>query len=246
MAAEIGYDYLEIKGDMLLCSDLTYHMLADNLMHLRASVEALTSPIPRHLGLKIVGKDAHHETALDIFETIVTRASLLGVKVVTFGCSNARSIASNMLREEAYAQLNEFLRSCAKICRSFDVVIGVESLNRSETNMLNSPQETQWFVEQLSIAEIGITLDSYHIVSENLTIRDGVECARNRLIHAHTSDNNRRSPTYKSKSVADFVSELAVIGYTGRLSIESSWSDFRYDLGEALSAVSRMISGCEN
>lgn len=242
IAAEIGCDYLEIKGEVLLCSDQDYEAIAKAVKSLRAPVEALTSPIPRELGLKIVGEDANLDAALVVFEKIISRAGQFGVKVITFGCSKARTIGPNTPRHEAYEQLYGFLRTCADICRSHNMVIGVESLNRSETNVLNSPMETKRFLEQLNIPEVGMTFDSYHVESESLNLRSELECASDLILHAHTCDADRRCPNQRSEAVAKFIKELSRVGYQGRVSLECNFTSFRKELSEALPAISRMIT----
>jgi sugar phosphate isomerase/epimerase len=232
--ASLGYDYLEIKGDLLMGDNAHFDRLEQILSRLPILVEALISPLPRSLGLRVTGPRPDTQAAVRTFEQICTRAAYLGARVVTFGCGQARRVEDGFPPGQAREQLRDFLRLVADCCQAHNLVVAVETLNHSETNLLNRTGETRELVEQTQRAEIGMLIDFYHVWADGLPLHEEMEGVKCCLMHAHTADPGRRYPGAVPQAQRAFLVALKELGYDNRLTVECDFSAYEQ---EALAAL---------
>ncbi|MDC9607066.1 TIM barrel protein [Xenorhabdus griffiniae] len=217
-AQEYDFDYLEIKGDFLL--QLFRDGDFDNLLKVEnISFEAMTSPLPRELGAKIVGDNSDHTYALKIFTQLIDLSVILGIKKVTLGSGQARSVPEHFKRICAYKQFIDFINKAKDECTSRKQILSIEPLHSGETNFINSCIEAQRVIND--IPDISITADCYHIFTEQLSLSD--ELYKSKIMHAHTSFIPRGSGVFREEYQLSFLKKLHVIG-CNEISIEENFN----------------------
>lgn len=235
--SQFGYAYLELKGHLLLGSDTQFADFSKQIEGLPIHPEVITSPLPRPLGLKIVGPNADQEQALRVMEQLIPRAVALGVQVMVFGCGQARFVEAGFPLSNAHQQLELFLRRLADLCQRYPLLVAIETLNRSETNLLNSTLETRGVVQNLNCPEIRMLIDYHHILAEELPLDGELLGVHGYLIHAHTADPGRKYPGSSPHAQKAFLNGLRQLGYNDRLSVECEFSDFTREAHLALASL---------
>ena len=234
-AEKCDFDYFEIKGDFLL--QLSKAGNLEKLLRLeRISFEAMTSPLPRALGAKIVGDDADHAYALKIFTHMVNLSVALGVRTIVLGSGQARAVPRYFKREWAYEQLIDFINKANSVCIDRDQMLTIEPLHTGETNLINSCVEAQEVIQD--IPEVSITADCYHIFTEQLSVNN--ELYKSRIKHAHTSYLPRRSGIFREAYQRSFLKELQVVG-CNNISIEENFNN-KENMREILLKLRKLIT----
>ena len=101
------------------------------------------------------------------------------------------------------------------------VRVGVEVVNRYETNVLNTSRQAVRYVEDAGVENLSVHLDTYHMNIEEPDMFTPVLDAGERLGYVHIGESHRG---YLGSGTVDFDSffrALATIGYDGPVVFES-------------------------
>ncbi|WP_049577778.1 sugar phosphate isomerase/epimerase family protein [Streptomyces sp. SBT349] len=124
-------------------------------------------------------------------------------------------------RATAYRELREGLAPVVERAMAAGVVLAVEPLNRYETSLLNTVEQTLEALEGLPEGGVGVALDTYHQNIEERGLADAVRRAEGRVAHVQVCANDRGTPGADHLDWAGFLSALLDSGYAGPLCIES-------------------------
>ncbi|WP_419998628.1 sugar phosphate isomerase/epimerase family protein [Streptomyces boninensis] len=124
-------------------------------------------------------------------------------------------------RAAAYAEWREHLAPVAAHAAAAGVRIAVEPLNRYETSLLNTIEQTLAALDGLPADAVGIALDTYHQNIEERSLPDAVRAAAGRIAHVQVCANDRGTPGADHLDWPGFVRALTEAGYEGPLCIES-------------------------
>ncbi len=131
------------------------------------------------------------------------------------------------------------LTRVAAAAAEVDVRIGLEYVNRYESNLLNTAAQTAAFIADLKERGAGnvlLHIDTYHANVEELSQADAVRDAGDLLGYLHIAENHRGRLGSGSIDWGDLFGALAASGYQGPLTFESFSSDIvsaatRVDIG---------------
>jgi D-psicose/D-tagatose/L-ribulose 3-epimerase len=129
------------------------------------------------------------------------------------------------LRDAEWERSRASLTQLAQMAGDYGVRLGLEPLNRFETDMVNTVEDALRMVEAVNSPHLGIALDSFHMNIEETDFREAVQQAGYRLIHMQVSDSHRGVPGEGNSDWAGLREGLRAIGYDGKLSIESFTPD---------------------
>lgn len=121
-------------------------------------------------------------------------------------------------RDQTGAWLREALEECAR--EDASVKLAVEPINRYETDLLNSVNESLRFLSRVGAENIGLLLDTFHMNIEEACLLSSIESAARRLLHVHVADSNRWYPGAGHIDFAAIVTRLEKLGYQGYFSAE--------------------------
>jgi D-psicose/D-tagatose/L-ribulose 3-epimerase len=124
------------------------------------------------------------------------------------------------LRQRRVAWCVEGLRSAAPHAQAAGVVLGVEPLNRFETDILNTTRQGAALMALVDHPSVGLVLDTFHMNMEDDDIAGAIRAAAGHVVHFQANENHRG---YLGTGHIDWtatVRALADIGYTGTISLE--------------------------
>jgi len=215
--AACGYDLIEIP---LL--DPTTINVADTVTLLeRYNLNATTS-----LGLS---------PATDISSTdpdVVAK----GEALLNQALSVARDLGATYLGGVLYSALHKYdtppseqgrqhcvavLRRLADTAKKMGITIGLEPVNRYESNLINTAQQALDIIKQTGADNIVVHLDSFHANIEERSISSAIESCGNKLGYVHIGESNRG---YLGSGAIDFkrlFKSLKENNYQGVITFES-------------------------
>jgi D-psicose/D-tagatose/L-ribulose 3-epimerase len=124
-------------------------------------------------------------------------------------------------RERAYDELRHNLGPVVEYARSSGVAIGIETLNRYETSVLNTVDQALEALGPLLGPGLGLSLDTYHLQIEERSTAAAIERAGPHVVHVQVCGNDRGAPGGDQTDWAAVFAALERISYRGLLSIES-------------------------
>lgn len=122
-------------------------------------------------------------------------------------------------RAGVYAELRDNLAPVAEHARAAGVTIAVEPLNRYETSVLNTVEQTLTALDGLD--GCGVAVDVYHQNIEERDIGAALRSARGRIAHVQVCGNDRGAPGADHIDWPDVLAALSEADYDGPLCIES-------------------------
>jgi D-psicose/D-tagatose/L-ribulose 3-epimerase len=101
------------------------------------------------------------------------------------------------------------------------VRLAIEPLNRFETSLFNTVEQTMPLIEMIDHPSLGLLLDTFHMNIEERDIGAAIRRAGKHLVHFHACGNDRGAPGNDGIDWTAVRDALKEIGYTGAVSIES-------------------------
>ncbi|RYF71150.1 MAG: sugar phosphate isomerase/epimerase [Cytophagaceae bacterium] len=116
----------------------------------------------------------------------------------------------------------ENLREVGEIAKSCGVVVGVEPLNRFETDMVNTADQALSLVNEIGHSSIKISLDTFHNNIEEKSIPATIrKIGRELLCHVQGNESDRGTPGTGNVDWLGINDALTEIGYDGAVVIET-------------------------
>jgi D-psicose/D-tagatose/L-ribulose 3-epimerase len=101
------------------------------------------------------------------------------------------------------------------------VRLGIEPVNRYESNMINTLAQAAEIVRKVGADKMFVQMDTYHMNIEETDIVGAVEAARDVLGYAHIGESNRSTLGSGTVNFGAYFKALARVGYTGGFTWES-------------------------
>ena len=95
--------------------------------------------------------------------------------------------ASEIGRQNCIAVLTRLAENAKKK----GITLGLEPVNRYESNLINTAEQALDIIKQTGADNIVVHLDSFHINIEEQSIRDAIERCGNKLGYFHIGESNR-------------------------------------------------------
>lgn len=170
-------------------------------------------------GLQLVNPDEEIRCrAAALLQELVRFAAQLNVKLVTIG--GFRGKAAPVGGPDAAKELlHRALKQADPLARELGVTIALEPLRTGESDLLNNAREVCDFIDAGGYDAVGLLLDVYHMVEEP-EIPDTFRKYRDRLVHVHLADTDRKALGLGSVDFETIEAVLREIGYSGWQSVE--------------------------
>ncbi len=178
------------------------------------------------VSIMLAGRDLIHgevyyrEMSVKYVKEIIDMIEFLGGTVLTLVPSEVGKIIAMADPDTEWQWAVEGIKECAAHAKSKGVTIGLEPLNRFETNFLNRHDQALKLMEDVGYDNVGVTLDTFHI---NIEEADPMQAIRNvgkHLVDLHVADNNRRPPGQGSYDWKKVIDTCKSMGYDGYLTSE--------------------------
>lgn len=167
---------------------------------------------------------AIRKNALQYFESCITLAAGLGASCVVgplYASVGKARLATEAARQSEWERSVSGLSQLADTASLHGIHLGIEPLNRFETDMVNNVDDALRMVQQVNNPYLGISFDSFHMNIEETSFRKAVERAGDRLVHVQVSDSHRGVPGDGNSDWVGLREGLKAIGYKGKIGIES-------------------------
>ena len=116
----------------------------------------------------------------------------------------------------------ENLHEVGKIAQECGVVVGVEPLNRFETDMINTVEQALSLVHEIDHPFLKISLDTFHNNIEEKSIPAAIRAiGRELLCHVQGNESDRGTPGTGNVDWPGIKTALTEIGYDGAVVIET-------------------------
>ena len=116
----------------------------------------------------------------------------------------------------------ENLHEVSKVAHECGVVVGIEPLNRFETDMVNTADQALSLVNELGHPSVKISLDTFHNNIEEKSIPATIRAVgRELLCHVQGNESDRGTPGTGNVDWSGIKEALTDIGYEGALVIET-------------------------
>ena len=231
--SDAGCDFFEF-GVGMLCPEspkFLFEGFKDLVADYPLRAECFNSFIPADL--KVTGPDVDTVRLDNYLVNATERAAELGGEIIVFGSGGARGVPEGFSRKRAHGQILEFLEAAANYAGEHGLVIAIEPLNRSETNVINSIAEAVQFADELGRPEVQVLVDFYHQMLEDETF-DEIVRAGERIVHVHVADTDRLYPGSGKYDYGRFAKSLADAGYNKRVSVECNFRDFDQEVPQSI------------
>lgn len=218
--AEQGFDFVEIPVEA--AEHISVAKLKPVLARLKLDVVICAAVT----GERNLSSDdaAIRKNALQYFESCISLANGLGASCVAgplYASVGKARLSSEALREAEWERSVTGLAQLADTASLHGVQLGIEPLNRFETDMINTVEDALRMVQQVNNPHLGIALDTFHMNIEETNFRRAIERAGERLVHLQVSDSHRGVPGDGNSDWAGLRAGLKAIGYQGKIGIES-------------------------
>ena len=115
----------------------------------------------------------------------------------------------------------EVIRRLAERAAASDITLGLEFVNRYESNLLNTAAQTLDYIGEVGAPNVVVHLDSYHMNIEEANFRDPVFACGDKLGYVHIGENHRGYLGEGHINFPELFVALAEHGYDGTITFES-------------------------
>ena len=179
----------------------------------------------------------YRDNGMAYIRTLIDMASILGSPYVAgpmYAATGRARLASKEERERQWAYAAGNLRELAGYAASKGIRLALETLNRFETDFLNTVQQGIRLLDEIGCDNVGFLLDTFHMNIEEKNLGQAIRMAGDRLFDFHACSNDRGTPGEDHLDWKEISRALKEIDYDGAVVIES----FTTDIKEIAKAVS--------
>lgn len=165
-----------------------------------------------------------HKTTFDYLNQCFEIAAGLESKFVAGPMYSAVGKARLVTPEQKKIEWNRAVTNLRIVCenaRKFGLDIAIETLNRFETDLINTCEELMKLIGDINEPEAKVILDGFHMNIEEQNPEAAIRLAGDKLIHFQVSENYRGTPGTGTAPWDAYRRGLEAINYKGIVSIES-------------------------
>lgn len=213
---QLGYDGIQIMGE-----PRKY-----DINEIRGLLKKYNQECMGAVSIMLAGRDLIHQDSyyrdmsVMYCKEVIDMIEALGGTVLTLVPNEVGRVTPRADPETEWKWAVEGVQELADYAKPKGVIIGLEPLNRFETNFLNRHDQALRLADDVGYDNVGVTLDTFHINIEEADPMGAIKAVGNRLVDMHVADNNRRPPGEGSYDWKLFVDTLRSFGYDGYLTSE--------------------------
>lgn len=165
-----------------------------------------------------------HKTCFDYLDSCFQITSELGAGFVAGPMYSAVGKARLVSPEQKKIEWDRAVTNLRKVCSragEFGLEIAIETLNRFETDLINTAAELRQLIDDINEPQAKAILDGFHMNIEEPSIEDAIKAVGDKLIHVQVSENYRGTPGTGQTNWAAWKRGLEAVNYQGTISIES-------------------------
>ncbi|HIE43951.1 MAG TPA: sugar phosphate isomerase/epimerase [Candidatus Omnitrophica bacterium] len=144
----------------------------------------------------------------------------IGGKIMVFGSPKQRNTPPSSCYEDTWNYLKEAFLEVLYVAEERNVIIALEPLARSETNIFTTAEEVIRMINEISHPNFKLHLDVKAMSDEERPIPEIIASAREYLTHFHANDPNMLGPGFGEVKYEPIRAALEKIGYERYISVE--------------------------
>ncbi|MBB5755170.1 sugar phosphate isomerase/epimerase family protein [Prosthecomicrobium pneumaticum] len=167
---------------------------------------------------------AIRRNAIDYVERCAEIASELGADIVVGPMYSAVGRTRMAEPDERRAQRTlaaDSIRKAADHAAARGVRLGIEPLNRFETDLVNTVEQGVGLVEEIGRDNVGLLLDTFHMNIEEKDLPAALRRAGRHIFEFHACSSDRGTPGEDHLDWTGIAAALADAGYDGAVVIEA-------------------------
>lgn len=167
---------------------------------------------------------SYHKTSFDYLDACFEITAQLGAGFVAGPMYSAVGKARLVSSEQKKIEWNRAVTNLQKVCKragEFGLEIAIETLNRFETDLINTAAELKQLIDDINEPQAKAILDGFHMNIEEPSIEDAIKTVGDKLIHVQVSENYRGTPGTGQTNWDAWKRGLEAVNYQGAISIES-------------------------
>jgi sugar phosphate isomerase/epimerase len=222
--AELGFDGVEIS--------VMYHLRPDE------TDEARLGDVKSRLDDKGLAVSAMHfvfppdfslirnpvSGTVAYLKRIAEMGAAIGGQTIMAGGGFQNRQLDGMSVADAESNIIQALTAAAEACGEFDVTIAYEALNRFESNVGNTLDDSLRVVQAVDSPWLGIGGDTFHMNIEETDMAAAIEAVGKSLVHLHLAENDRLSPGSGHIDFEPILAALDKVGYDRWIAFETFFS----------------------
>jgi sugar phosphate isomerase/epimerase len=211
----LGYDGIQIMGE-----PRKY-----DWKHVRGLLDKNGLKCFGSVSIMVKGRDLIHadpyyrEMTVNYLKECLDMVHALGGNIFTLVPSEVGKIVAMADQETEWGWAVEGIRQVADHAAKLGITIGLEPLNRFETNFLNRHDQALRLAADVG-DDVGVCLDAFHINIEEADPYQAILNTGKKLVDFHVADNNRFPPGQGSWDWKKLISTLKQAGYDQQLTVE--------------------------
>lgn len=213
--AQCGYQSIEIEGEPEKYDTKEVRkLLKEHNLFCFGSVSLMFE------GRDLIHADeAVRASSVQYIKDCVTMVKELEGREMTIVPSQVGKVTPMASPEEEWQWAVEGLKEIYDHSEKAGVVLGLEPLNRFETNFLNRHDQAVMLAEAVG-PNCGVCLDAFHINIEEVDLYQAILNTGEKLVAFHVADNNRMACGQGDYDWTRLVTTLAAAGYDSALTVE--------------------------
>lgn len=212
----LGYDGIQIMGEPRKYDWKHVRGLLDkNGLQCFGSVSIMVK------GRDLIHADPYYrEMTVAYLKECLDMVAALGGEIFTLVPSEVGKIVAMADAETEWGWAVENIREVARHAAKHGIKVGLEPLNRFETNFLNRHDQALRLMQDVNEPNVGVCLDAFHINIEEADPYQAILNTGKHLVDFHVADNNRFPPGGGSWDWPKLISTLRQAGYDQQLTVE--------------------------
>ncbi len=226
LIAESGYEGIELAP--LVFAPSVEQIDADTRAAIRCTAQAFGLQI---VGLHMLlwGRDDLHvahpdpevrRRTADYLVELVHFAEAVGAPLMVFGSPKQRRTLPPLTPTDALQLWLDTLQPALRECERAGIIILLEPLPPSETDVLNTLGEAVALLEQVQHPALGTMLDVKSALAETDDVPALIRRYAPYLHHVHLNDRDMRAPGFGPTDFAPILQALREVNYAGWCSLE--------------------------
>lgn len=213
--AKSGFDAIEIEGEPEKYDTKEVRkLLKENGIFCFGSVSLMFE------GRDLIHADkAVRTSTVQYLKDCVTMVEELEGREMTIVPSQVGKVHAMDTPEQEWEWAVEGLKEVYDHSEKAGVVLGIEPLNRFETNFINRHDQGLLLAEAVG-PNCGVGLDAFHINIEEANLFQAILNTGEKLVAFHVADNNRMAPGMGDYDWVRLITTLKAAGYNDALTVE--------------------------